>query len=132
MVTGILGMMRFRRLAQERIRLARRCLTRHMLFECLETRHLMATLLVTNTENSGPGSLRQAILDANASVGIADMIAFNIPGPGPHTIAVGNGGLGALPAISDPIVIDGFTQGSGTSADASDDAIANSTRSARS
>ncbi len=126
MVTGILGMMRLGGLAQDRIRIARRCLTRRMFFECLETRHLLATLLVTNTENSGPGSLRQAILDSNASVGVADTIAFNIPGPGPHTITVGSSGIGALPAISDPIVIDGFTQGSSTPADASDDAIANS------
>ncbi len=41
---------------------------------------------VTNTDDSGPGSLRQAILDANANPG-ADLITFNIPGAGPHTIA---------------------------------------------
>src|SRR5439155_12878032 len=46
-----------------------------------------ATLVVTNTNDSGPGSLRQAILDADASPG-ADSMAFNILGPGPFTIAV--------------------------------------------
>ena len=45
-----------------------------------------ATFTVTNTNDSGAGSLRQAILDANASAG-ADLIDFNIPGAGVHTIA---------------------------------------------
>ncbi len=44
-----------------------------------------ATFTVLNTNDSGPGSLRQAILDANATPG-ADTIAFNIPGSGIHTI----------------------------------------------
>ena len=61
--------------------------------------------LVTNTNDSGPGSLRQAILNANATAG-NDTITFNIPGDGPHTIAP----LTALPTITDPIVIDGYTQ----------------------
>ncbi len=43
------------------------------------------TFTVTNTNDSGIGSLRQAILDANASVGL-DTVVFNIPGAGPHTI----------------------------------------------
>ena len=41
--------------------------------------------VVVNTNDSGPGSLRQAILEANAVVG-DDLITFNIPGPGPHVI----------------------------------------------
>ena len=45
-----------------------------------------ATFTVTNTNDSGAGSLRQAILDANASAG-ADLIDFSIPGAGVHTIA---------------------------------------------
>ena len=62
---------------------------------------------VINTNDSGPGSLRQAILDANAFVGNgADTIAFNIPGAGPHT----NRPSSALPVISDSVVIDGFTE----------------------
>ena len=44
------------------------------------------TYTVTTTADTGPGSLRQAILDANANVG-ADTIAFNIVGSGVHTIA---------------------------------------------
>src|SRR6188474_3067067 len=63
------------------------------------------TYTVTNTSDSGVGSLRQAILDANANPG-ADMIAFAIPGGGVHTITPAS----ALPSISDPAVIDGYTQ----------------------
>ncbi len=44
------------------------------------------TFTVTNTGDSGAGSLRQAILDANASPGL-DTIQFNIAGSGVHTIA---------------------------------------------
>lgn len=40
-------------------------------------------LEVTNTNDSGAGSLRQAILDADAT---NDVIDFNIPGPGIHII----------------------------------------------
>jgi hypothetical protein len=64
-----------------------------------------ATFTVTNTNDSGAGSLRQAILDANANPGL-DTIAFDIPGSGVHTIAPGS----VLPAITDPIFIDGYTQ----------------------
>ena len=38
---------------------------------------ILAIFTVTNTNDSGPGSLRQAILDANASAG-ADTITFAI------------------------------------------------------
>jgi hypothetical protein len=61
--------------------------------------------VVTNTGDSGAGSLRQAILDANAHLGV-DSIIFNIPGSGPHTI----GPSTALPTISDSVTIDGSTQ----------------------
>ena len=64
-----------------------------------------ASFTVTNTNDSGPGSLRQVILDANASPG-TDTITFNIPGAGPHTIQPAS----ALPTITDPVVIDGYTQ----------------------
>ncbi|MFQ5649312.1 MAG: FlgD immunoglobulin-like domain containing protein [bacterium] len=63
------------------------------------------TFTVTNTSDSGAGSLRQAILDANANSG-TDTIAFDIPGAGPHTISPQSG----LPTITDPVVIDGLTQ----------------------
>ncbi|MFN0123462.1 MAG: Calx-beta domain-containing protein, partial [Blastocatellia bacterium] len=60
---------------------------------------------VTNTNDSGAGSLRQAILDANASAG-PDTISFNIPGAGVQTIAPAS----ALPVIADPVTIDGASQ----------------------
>ena len=62
-------------------------------------------LIVTNTNDSGNGSLRQAILDANAAPG-ADTIAFDIAGTGPHTITP----LSKLPTITDAVVIDGTTE----------------------
>jgi hypothetical protein len=65
----------------------------------------VSTFTVTNTGDSGQGSLRQAILNANANTG-PDQISFNIPGAGPHTITP----LSALPEISDPITINGSTQ----------------------
>ena len=40
---------------------------------------LAATLTVSNTNDTGPGSFRQATLDSNASVGVFDSIAFDIP-----------------------------------------------------
>src|SRR5262245_3046013 len=44
-----------------------------------------STFVVTNTNDSGAGSLRQAILSANAQTG-PHTITFNIPGSGVHTI----------------------------------------------
>jgi parallel beta-helix repeat protein len=66
-----------------------------------------ATFLVVNTNDSGAGSLRQAILEANAARG-ADLIGFSIPGPGVHTISP----LSPLPALTDDAgaTIDGYTQ----------------------
>jgi len=63
------------------------------------------TYPVTNTNDSGAGSLRQAMLDANAHGGL-DTISFNIPGSGVHTIAP----VTELPVITSPVIIDGFTQ----------------------
>ena len=63
-----------------------------------------AAFTVTNTLDSGPGSLRQAVLDADASVGL-DIITFSIPGPAPHTIA-----LFSSVDITDPVIIDATTQ----------------------
>ncbi|MGA2240288.1 MAG: hypothetical protein ABSG74_13860 [Candidatus Bathyarchaeia archaeon] len=64
-----------------------------------------ATLVVSNTLDSGNGSLRQALVNANATAG-PDTISFRIPGVGAHTIRPHS----ALPAVSDPVVIDGTTQ----------------------
>src|SRR5258708_21023735 len=55
-------------------------------FEGLEPRLLLATFSVTNTNDTGGGSLRQAIIDANTAAG-ADVINFNIAGSGVHTIS---------------------------------------------
>ena len=63
------------------------------------------TLAVTTTNDSGPGSLRQAILDANASPD-ADVIEFAIPGTGPHLFALAS----RLPDLTEPLTIDGFSQ----------------------
>ena len=63
------------------------------------------TYTVTSTADSGAGTLRQAILDANANPG-ADTIAFSITGSGVHTIAPAS----ALPGITDAVTIDGYTQ----------------------
>jgi len=56
---------------------------------------------------AGTGTLRQAIIDANANAG-ADIINFNIAGAGPHTISL----TAELPALSDNagVTIDGFSQ----------------------
>ena len=43
------------------------------------------TFTVANTNDSGSGSLRQAITDANNNAG-TDMITFNILGGGVHTV----------------------------------------------
>src|SRR5713101_8829957 len=70
-----------------------------------------ATLLVSNTNDSGAGSLRQAINDANLASGSS--IAFNIPATDPNFSA----GVftikptSALPMILAPgTIIDGGTQ----------------------
>ena len=62
--------------------------------------------VVSNTNDSGPGSLRQAILDSNNAGGATNTIDFDIPGPGVQTIDP----LTSLPAISNPVLIDGFSQ----------------------
>jgi uncharacterized repeat protein (TIGR01451 family) len=70
------------------------------------------TLFVTNTNDSGAGSLRQALLDANTNANV-DVVAFNIPGGGVPVIAPGSTRAGALPVITSPVVLDGFTQPGG-------------------
>ncbi len=64
-----------------------------------------ANFTVTNTNDAGPGSLRQAILDANAVAG-ADTIVFAIPGAGVHTITPTT----PLPTITGPVVLNGYSQ----------------------
>ena len=64
-----------------------------------------ATFTVTTEADSGAGTLRQAITEANATGG-ADTIEFNIPGGGVRTIAL----TSQLPNITDPVTINGYTQ----------------------
>ena len=54
---------------------------------------------VTNTNDSGSGSLRQAIINANAAPGIVHSITFSLPS-GSQTISLQS----PLPAISDPLI----------------------------
>lgn len=85
--------------------------------ESLEVRQLLAAFVVSNTDDSGAGSLRQAILDANADAGAiakagisagfpSETINFDIPGSGVQTIAPAT----ALPAINFPTTIDATMQ----------------------
>ncbi len=60
---------------------------------------------VANVSDAGPGSLRQALLDANNSPGL-DTVVFAIPGPGVHTIVL----TAALPEITEPVLLDATTQ----------------------
>ena len=72
---------------------------------CLGASAGASTFAVTNTNDSGAGSLRAAIDAANTNGG-TDTIAFNIAGSGPHTIAPTT----QLPSINSPVLIDGYTQ----------------------
>ncbi|MGI8858208.1 MAG: IPT/TIG domain-containing protein [Thermomicrobiales bacterium] len=62
-------------------------------------------ILVNSINDTGSGTLRQAILDANAAAG-ADTITFSILGTSPHTITLSS----SLPPITDDLAIDGGTQ----------------------
>jgi titin len=89
-----------------RLRRARQC---RFCLEALEGRQMLSTFSVSNTNDSGTGSLRQAIINSNGSAG-PNTINFNIPGSGVPTINV----LSALPALTQPVTIDGTTEpGSG-------------------
>jgi CSLREA domain-containing protein len=65
------------------------------------------TFTVTNTNDSGPGSLREAISDSDNDVtGGVHLINFDIPGGGLHTITTQS----FLPFVSQPVDIDGASQ----------------------
>lgn len=65
-----------------------------------------ANFSVTTPANSGAGSLRQAIIDANTNADFS-YIDFNIPGACPRVIAPTSADL---PAITNGVRIDGWTQ----------------------
>ncbi len=65
------------------------------------------TLYVTNTSDSGPGSLRAALSVAALANGPgADTILFDIPGTGPFIISPDS----PLPDVSRPTIINGYSQ----------------------
>ena len=77
-----------------------------------EVSHLIVVTTAVDEDNGsadpslGTGtSLREAINLANGAPG-ADTIDFHIPGAGVHTISL----LSALPTITAPAIIDGYTQ----------------------
>jgi hypothetical protein len=77
-----------------------------LLVEAIERRVLPATFLVSNTNDSGSGSLRQAILDTNSTAASGDQIDFQIGSGGVQTIAP----LTPLPAITAPVFLNGTSQ----------------------
>jgi hypothetical protein len=84
----------------------RAALRRRPLLEDLEGRQMLSTFTVTNTNANGPGSLRQAINGSNSTPGTGNAIYFDIPGSGVQTIDL----LSPLPALTQPVTIDGTTQ----------------------
>jgi hypothetical protein len=63
------------------------------------------TFTVINTKDSGAGTLRQAMFDANITPGV-DVINFNIAGTGVKTITPTT----ALPKITEAVTINGYSQ----------------------
>ena len=64
-----------------------------------------AKVTVTNTNDSGAGWLRQAILNANAAPG-ADTVRFAIPGDGVNTTSP----TSELPRITEALTVEGYGQ----------------------
>jgi CSLREA domain-containing protein len=111
------------------LRLSFACLV-GLIFLLLPHAAAAATITVTTTAddltpNDGTVSLREAITAINAgsnlgdpdisaqspgTFGVNDTIIFNISGSGVKTINVGGNGLGALPAITKPLTINGYMQ----------------------
>ena len=67
--------------------------------------NISSPFVVTNTNDNGAGSLRQAIINANQAAG-TQTISFNIPGNAPFTFFP----LTPLPRIDRTMTIDGTTQ----------------------
>lgn len=77
-----------------------------MRMESLEDRRVLATFTVTNTSDAGPGSLRDAIAQANAnnnSPAVIDVIDFGPLFSTPQTILLTSGEL----SITESLVIEG-------------------------
>jgi parallel beta-helix repeat protein len=86
------------------VRSSRLVSRRRFSVEALEGRQLLATFTVTSVNDSGPGSLRQAIISADGASG-ASTIQFSI-GTGKQTITP----TSALPAVGSHVTIDATTQ----------------------
>jgi hypothetical protein len=90
----------------------RRCTMRRMISLLFVVAAIGSTtagaFVVTNVNDSGTGSLRQAIMDANVASPECEKqtITFAIPGNGTHTIQP----LSELPPFNIPIVLDGYSQ----------------------
>lgn len=69
------------------------------------TANAFSQIVVTNTDDSGDGSIRWAIEKVN-STSESDIITFNIPGEGPHMIQPES----QFPDIIHPLDIDGSSQ----------------------
>src|SRR6185369_3204011 len=83
------------------------CLFFSISLNCLRA----ATITVSTGNDSGPGSLRQAILDANRTLD-RDTVNFSINQRRPITAPTIHL-ASALPAITQPIIIDGTTEAAG-------------------
>jgi len=72
----------------------------------IATQTRAANFIVTNTNDAGAGSLRAAIADAEAAPSLAhdNVVVFNIPGGGVHTIQL------TAPLLLKDVTIDGYTQ----------------------
>ena len=93
---------------------ARQARNRRLNLEPLEARELLSITVTTaadNGNNASPitGSLRAAIIGANNTSGLTTIL-FSIPGSGVQTIALES----PLPAIANPVMIDGLPMGSAT------------------
>ena len=83
---------------------------RRMAIEALESRQLLSTIYVTTDEDSGDGSLRQAIINSDNTAATAanpNIISF----AGLRNITQIQL-LSQLPTITQPVIIDGTTEGS--------------------
>ena len=78
----------------------------------------LTTNLVTNTDDSGDGSLRNAIESANVTNGTV-IISFEIPCDGPHTITPAS----PLPGVGSGVLINGYTKDGSVKATATSPAL---------
>src|SRR5262249_51965645 len=99
-----------------------RSVSRRLVVEALEDRCTPSTFVVSTTSNSGAGSLRDAILQANAAAG-PDRIVFALSTSDPGFVDANNNHQfdagdywsirlsSAMPAITDSLTIHGWSQG---------------------